>query len=162
MLDSSWKRQIALAALTLAGLGFVCGLGIHLAAWAGLNAEVAAPRFVQAVRIGFYVSMPVALIGSIYFVLHKPLRATYATLPAWIRYGLQWGVLLFMGYWLVYSAAVFTPFPVAGDTAATGQLRDESSRWLLSYWLLLQVLIEYSWGWKLLVFRNGPAQPLSR
>jgi len=42
MRDSSWKRPLSWAALTLALVGFVLSLGIHLAALAGTNMEAAA------------------------------------------------------------------------------------------------------------------------
>jgi hypothetical protein len=159
---ADWKRPLSWAALAVALVGFVLSLGIHLAAWGAINADLWVPGLVQVLRLGFYPSVFIAIIGNIYFVLNKSLRATYAVLPGRLRLMMQWGVVLFMGYWLVYSAATFTLSPGTGAAAATVNLRDESCRWLLVCWLLLQVVIEYSWGWKLFAPRQVSGSPAPR
>lgn len=69
-------------------VGSLLSLGIHLAALGGLNLEVYGPGLVQVLRVGFYISLPVAFIVNIYILLNARSRLTIGPLPIWLRMGL--------------------------------------------------------------------------
>ena len=93
---------------------------MHLAAWGGINADLAVPGLVQVVRGGAVVAAIIGILTNSYLFLNSRWRATYIRLPAWLRLVMQWSGLLLVGYWLVYSAATFSPFSGTGDAAAAG------------------------------------------
>jgi hypothetical protein len=146
---TGWKRLLSRAALTLALGGFILSLAIHLAAWAGVNVEQALPGLVLVVRGVAYGGGILALMAGMRFFWDKQWRANYANQPTSLRLLLVCGLLGLLGYTYAYSMATFGASWTPSADLALLHLRDESRVWLPAYWLMVQVMIEYSWGWKL-------------
>ena len=156
-----WIQRVSWIGLILALAGFVAGLGIHLATFAGINARLVVPEIVQVVVILYYpafatfIGLP--LLGS--YIRRKEGRP----LPGWL--GTIVTLLLLLGAAYAALNLVMTFFPSDALTDGERQLRylrNDSASWMIFYFLAALVITRYGLGREFVFGFRKSAQLMSR